>query len=190
MHRFLLLACVLALASCTSAEATVKQEIAKANYCETANDCVLVGSKCPFDCYIYANAKESDRIKSLVENYGSTCEYSCLQSFGVECKEHKCMPMTEQPISPEGNVGAACATDAECQTPMSYLTRSSCPFTSMCIQGACAVVCPMMTQDINPNVSQSHTISCTQDADCSCNEFAVGNSGTCNCVNGSCVAIM
>ncbi len=126
-------------------EQGIKRAIVEANYCETASDCVDVGAKCPFDCYILVNKDEAPRIKKMVDGFPSKCEYSCIAISGVECKENKCQVIPNPPASDdntEGNVGAACETDSECVTPMSYLTRSSCPFTSQCIEGECAVVCP------------------------------------------------
>ncbi len=35
-----------------------------------------------------------------------------------------------------------CATDDDCETPEDYLIRSSCPYTSICLEGVCTVVCP------------------------------------------------
>jgi putative hemolysin len=35
-----------------------------------------------------------------------------------------------------------CEGPFECKTPMDYLVRSSCPYTSMCINNTCAVICP------------------------------------------------
>lgn len=37
---------------------------------------------------------------------------------------------------------AACKVDSECQTPVEYLIRSNCPYTSLCLKEKCAVVCP------------------------------------------------
>src|SRR3989338_10766379 len=86
---------ILLLTGCT-AEMRIAAAIERANYCETATDCVLVGSKCPFDCYIYANVNEAERITELVNNYQSSCEYSCIQSFGVECLNNVCKAMTRE----------------------------------------------------------------------------------------------
>jgi hypothetical protein len=36
----------------------------------------------------------------------------------------------------------SCSSDDDCETPMDYLIRSSCPFTSKCLEGRCAVICP------------------------------------------------
>ncbi len=38
--------------------------------------------------------------------------------------------------------GANCRKSEECQTPMQYQLRSNCPYTSICLKGQCAVVCP------------------------------------------------
>lgn len=35
-----------------------------------------------------------------------------------------------------------CSKDSECETPINYLVRSSCPYTSKCIDNKCTVVCP------------------------------------------------
>lgn len=177
----------LVLAGC-SAEARVQKEIDQANYCAAADDCVLVGSKCPFDCYIYANKNEADRIKGLVDEFDSTCEYSCLQSFGVTCtEEKKCAPIVSPP--PEGNPGAACTQDSECITPMDYLIRSVCPYTSKCVEGTCSVVCPMVKRVPNPSPADSEQRVCEKDADCDCRGYA-GETGSCRCLSGECHAVM
>lgn len=36
----------------------------------------------------------------------------------------------------------ACNYDFECTTPAEYLLMSRCPFTSSCVSGKCAVICP------------------------------------------------
>ncbi len=36
----------------------------------------------------------------------------------------------------------SCQQDSDCETPVDYLTRSSCPYTSKCLENQCAVVCP------------------------------------------------
>lgn len=151
---YLSIVSIILLSACASADTSrdpvseegIKAEIVKANYCETADDCVDVGAKCPFDCYILTNKAEALRIKKLVDAFPSQCEYSCIAIKGIECAENVCkvIPdgLTEPEQDPEGNVGAACTDDSECVTPMSYLIRSSCPFTSKCLEGSCAVVCP------------------------------------------------
>jgi len=36
----------------------------------------------------------------------------------------------------------SCKGDDECQTPMDYLLISSCPYTSICLERKCTVICP------------------------------------------------
>lgn len=185
MRRLVILSSMLALTAC-SAEANVRAEIEEANYCSTIADCELVGSKCPFDCYIYANTAEADRIRTLVEEFDSTCEYSCVASEGVDCVDNRCVARTQQP----GNAGAACESHDDCSTPMEYLVRSSCPFTSFCVEGACTVACPIMGHHPDPNVSESMRVSCTTGADCDCGGYLGEDKSDCRCIDGACAALV
>jgi hypothetical protein len=45
----------------------------------------------------------------------------------------------------EKTTAAACAHDFDCATPGEYLAQNRCPFTSTCLQGKCAVICPDFT---------------------------------------------
>lgn len=176
-------ASLLLLSACMSAEAKIKSAIADANYCESPSDCVDVGGKCPFDCYIFVHRSEVDRIKPMVEGYNSTCIYSCIALDGVDCVEGKCQPLhagvPPSSANEEGNVGAACETHAQCQTPMTYLSRSVCPFGSRCIDGTCVVVCPM-----------NEPPSCSEDSDCDCGGYAANDDINCKCVDEVCVAVV
>lgn len=42
----------------------------------------------------------------------------------------------------EKTTDIACAVDSDCITPEEYLIQSRCPFSSKCLAGKCAVVCP------------------------------------------------
>ena len=78
-------------ASSTAQERKIKTEIAKANYCETASDCIMVAqSQCPFGCYVHVNKKQAARIKNSLENYKSNCIYQCIPFVGVECVNNTC----------------------------------------------------------------------------------------------------
>jgi putative hemolysin len=46
----------------------------------------------------------------------------------------------------------SCTTDSECTTPVDYLVRSSCPYTSKCLDKFCTVVCPKFNGTVYPNV--------------------------------------
>ena len=61
---------------------------------------------------------EGDRGKNLPSNY-SLDTYTVAQKSDVVCKR-----------------------DSECELPMSYAIRSSCPYAAICLEGRCAVVCP------------------------------------------------
>lgn len=89
-----------------------------------------------------------------------------------------------------GNAGMSCTQDRDCITPTDYQIRSSCPFTSKCIENTCAVVCPMWKDDPNPDVNGSYTVACTQDSDCDCSRYAVPDMIRCTCAGNMCVAIV
>ena len=38
--------------------------------------------------------------------------------------------------------GETCQETTDCETPVDYLIRSSCPYESLCLQNTCGVVCP------------------------------------------------
>lgn len=71
-------------------EKKIKKEIEKAGYCEADPDCEIVPAQCPFGCFVGINKKEVSRIKDLVDDYESTCVYSCIEVKGVECVNKKC----------------------------------------------------------------------------------------------------
>ncbi|MDD4628452.1 MAG: hypothetical protein PHE68_03610 [Candidatus Peribacteraceae bacterium] len=85
----------------------------------------------------------------------------------------------------DGNVGAACTSHEECKTPMKYLLRSNCPFDSACVDGLCAVVCPMPSEG-----GWKVPSSCGADADCDCRSFVARDLENCRCIGGACMAVM
>jgi len=40
-----------------------------------------------------------------------------------------------------------CARHEDCRTPFEYLVQSRCPFTSLCLNSRCSVVCPGQDMD-------------------------------------------
>ena len=76
-------------------ELIIKSKINKANYCDIASDCVDVGGKCPFGCYIYVNKEEAKKMFNLVDSYNSNCVYGCLSCQEVECINQKCKEICE-----------------------------------------------------------------------------------------------
>lgn len=50
---------------------------------------------------------------------------------------------------------SSCDTDADCETPMEYLVQSRCPFTSLCLENKCAVICPdVKTVEFQGNITE------------------------------------
>ncbi len=87
------------------------------------------------------------------------------------------------------SVGGGCIIDADCETPMDYLIRSSCPFESRCIENKCNVVCmgPYKTKEDELNKIPQ----CNKNADCNCSSFYTGDDIIkCSCLNGLCAAIV
>ena|SRR3989338_5127630 len=87
---FTLLISIILISGCSRSKSYIQQEIVKANYCETNEDCVSAGGQCPFGCYIYVNKNEVSRIKNLISSYKSNCIYDCMYCPTVECKNNKC----------------------------------------------------------------------------------------------------
>jgi hypothetical protein len=85
--RAIIIAIIL-LAGCTQAQ--IQKEIQKANYCNNVEECVNIGSKCPFGCDIHVNEKEAERIRQLVGSYESNCVYGCAECE-VQCVNNKCV---------------------------------------------------------------------------------------------------
>ena len=85
---------LLLLLACPSAE-SVQSAIADAQSCTTADDCVDVGSQCPFDCNIVVNKDEADNIQKLMDQYqkghaGTACNYDCITVGDISCDAGKC----------------------------------------------------------------------------------------------------
>ena len=81
------------LISFLNSEYYIKYQIDKADYCDTKEDCVDAGGKCPFGCYVYVNEEEVDRISSKIENYDSNCVYGCVRCSDVACIDGRCEPV-------------------------------------------------------------------------------------------------
>jgi len=76
--------------ACSQDASCIKDEITKANNCQTKDDCVQAHSTCPFGCNVYVNEKEKDRIDNLIASYESDCRYKCAICEKVECVDNKC----------------------------------------------------------------------------------------------------
>ena len=71
-------------------EKNINNEIERANYCVTKDDCARVSGKCPFGCNVFVNKNEADKINSLINSVQSACEYKCAISNGASCIDKKC----------------------------------------------------------------------------------------------------
>ncbi len=76
-------------------KSSIKNEIEKANYCDTKEDCVYAGGKCPFGCYVYVNKNEVNKIQNIIASFKSNCIYDCMYCPEVECKNNKCEPVCQ-----------------------------------------------------------------------------------------------
>lgn len=171
MRFVLFLLPAILLGACTSVlsgEADLRSDLEEANHCSTASDCVLIGSKCPFDCYIYVNASEADALKSRVDTFETECTYSCIQSFGVACETGKCVPITQDP-----GVSSSASSDSARIDP--YYCESD----SDCTPSSCCHPTETVNKEFAPDCSGvACTLSCSGPLDCGC--------GVPSCENNRC----
>ena len=74
-----------------SQEQRILAAIEQANYCTVKSDCVQVDSQCPFGCYVFVNKGAADRIEGMIQQFDSTCDYSCLELESYDCVQGKCV---------------------------------------------------------------------------------------------------
>ncbi len=74
---------------------------------------------------------------SYVGRTGPNCEFTT-------CPENISLPQgyTLENYSVAKILETACVKNSDCETPDEYQVLSSCPFTSICLENKCAVVCP------------------------------------------------
>jgi len=94
--KTLIVLLTIALIGCNSPDITqsqgfIQDEIDAANYCETKEDCVDAGGRCPFGCYNYVNKDKVEHIKELLDSYQGQCEYKCTMCLEVKCDQGKCI---------------------------------------------------------------------------------------------------
>jgi hypothetical protein len=90
MRKVFLLLFPLLLVACASEEQQIRAAIEEANTCATTEDCVMIPGKCPFDCYILSNKSAASSIAKMVDEYESTCMYSCIEPPSYTCEAGKC----------------------------------------------------------------------------------------------------
>lgn len=77
-----------------------------------------------------------------------------------------------------------CSIDMDCETPMDYLVRSSCPYTSKCLERKCTVVCPTFDGTKYPSVRDCGTcpqLSQPSPDFCKNGKIVLGNMDECGC---------
>ena len=74
---------------------------------------------------------------SYVGRLGPSCEFAA-------CPDNLSLPAgyTLDSYKVEKISEISCVRKSDCETPVEYLLQSRCPFTSLCLQNKCAVVCP------------------------------------------------
>ncbi len=82
-------------AACGVSKESIQQEIDKARVCAADEDCVNVGSKCPFGCYVVVNKKDAESIRSLLKDYKEVCAYDCMALDKITCKDKQCTAITK-----------------------------------------------------------------------------------------------
>jgi len=123
--------------------------------CEMLCECGgIAGFRCPagYECKMPEGIADALGYCEPIDG-GNTCvgcdrdEHGCIGSAGYSwCQEkQKCVRSWEENCSDytiAKTTGERCSQDADCITPGEYLVLSHCPYTSKCIEGKCAVVCP------------------------------------------------
>jgi hypothetical protein len=71
----------------------MKAALEDGNYCTTAEECVYVGSECPFGCGLHVNAAEAVEVREMLEAFSVPCEYDCWEPVGAECVDGSCEPL-------------------------------------------------------------------------------------------------
>ncbi len=73
------------------AEKQINTLIESSKFCMVDSDCVLLSSKCPFDCYISVNKNHSKLIQEKIESFDSNCVYGCIMCSSSKCIDNVCV---------------------------------------------------------------------------------------------------
>ncbi len=162
----------------------LQQSIPPELFCDFDSDCVPLGCCHPFAVVNRDHATKCD--------LGIGCTAMCSGPLECGCGSPACVNHTcdirrtaNRPGCPwynqNGTVGEPCREDVDCSTPFDYIRRSTCHYTSLCLDGVCSVVCPQ-------NLPEEPSPACTSDSNCSCNRFFAP--GQCKCVNTTCMILV
>ncbi len=69
----------------------ISEKLSSAKACSSKNDCISIGSKCPFGCGLAVRKDRANEIQRIVEGYESDCVYKCRAVAGVDCLQGKCV---------------------------------------------------------------------------------------------------
>lgn len=179
-------------------ERRVKVQISASNYCEVDNDCVVVDSKCPFDCYVFVNQDNAVEVKKTIDEYESKCVYGCAEKPSVKCEQNKCIAVSPEEMKAqidektrkdlEDKIGKKCSFDLECELPFYYAVRSNCPFRAVCYQGSCQASCRKPYE--SEEAAKWGGPQCMKNEDCNCAHYSANDLSECVCHNGFCSAIV
>lgn len=112
-----------------------------------------------------------------------------MESYPRKCR-HGDVTFTEVINDVDEIVGVQCTESSECPLPMMFAIQSNCPYQSACIDGACAVVCPVLEQPPVVEESVSYQVSCSDSSECDCSAWDTENQYPCECVDGQCSAVV
>lgn len=105
--------------------------------------------------------------------FNTTCWPNCLTTH-----------QESEALQPLANI---CQANEDCFLPMEYAIQSNCLFGTVCIEDACAVVCPMYNHD-NLQGIWTYQYTCKKDSDCDCSERGE-RSIDCRCEEGVCLSV-
>ena len=69
----------------------IADAIEAARGCADVTDCALVGSYCPFGCYIVVHQDKVEEVRELIESYRFPCQYQCLPMGEIRCVDDRCV---------------------------------------------------------------------------------------------------
>ena len=73
----------------------ISEKLGESRFCSSKNDCISIGSKCPFGCGLAVRKERANEIQRIVENYESDCTYKCKAVKDVDCFENRCVSVFE-----------------------------------------------------------------------------------------------
>lgn len=98
---------------------------------------------------------------------------------------------TNQPVQTAKEVVQLnCQVASDCPIPMEYAIRSNCPFSSMCENNSCVVVCPVWQYVTNSVNKVSYQVACQKPEDCDCQAWDKENKYRCTCLDKQCVSVV